>query len=115
MEILVIKVKKSKNSKNSKNSQKSQNSNKNKKKKKKNNEIIRVNIYNIDKKADKNELYNLIGQFNCIDIKTYETQNEIKGYIDFNKEENADNCIKNLNNTKLGKKSMILKKVSFDL
>ena len=109
------KSKKSKNSKNSKNSQNSQNSNKNKKKKKKNNEIIRVNIYNIDKKADKNELYNLIGQFNCIDIKTYETQNEIKGYIDFNKEENADNCIKNLNNTKLGKKSMILKKVSFDL
>ena len=70
---------------------------KNKKKKKKNsnmNKIIRVNITNIDKDVQEQNMNELFKSFNCKDFKLYQDQNGIRnGYINFDNDEDADNFI----------------------
>ena len=74
-----------------------------------------VNINNIDMTVDEQTLKDLFGSFNCTNMKFYKKQSEISGYLEFNKESDADNCIKTFNGATLGKKNVKLEKISFNI
>ena len=76
-----------------------------------NNKQFRIEISNIDKKVEEENLLSLIKGFNPIDINLFKNQNGIKnGYIDFENKEDADEFYSSCNNMAQGDKSITLKK-----
>ena len=88
---------------------------KNKKKKKKNpNRPIRVEISNIDKDIDEKVMLEIFQGFNYKGYKFLQTQDGIRnGYIDFDNEKDANECIKTCNGMTFNTKSISLKKEEF--
>ena len=85
-------------------------------KKNKNKGIYRVEISNIDKNVDENVLRELFNGFNCQNLNFYKHQNGMSnGYMDFLKEEDANNCIETCNNMPFGKRNIKLSKFSFSI
>jgi len=95
--------------------------NKKKKNKKKNikknkNNTFKVEVTNIDKNVDEKMLNELFKDFNCDNTNFYRQQNGMfNGYLDFQNEEDADNCIKTFNNVTLGERPIKLKRVTFNV
>ena len=92
------------------------NKKKKKNKKKHKNGIIRVDITNIDKNIDEKALKELFNDFNCENLKLFKNQNGFShGYMNFNNEEDANNCIQVCNKINLGNKQIHFEKWSFDI
>ena len=95
--------------------------NKKKKNKKKNikknkNNTFKVEVTNIDKNVDEKVLYELFKDFNCDNMNFYKLQNGMSnGYLDFQNEEDANNCVNTFNNVSLGQKPIKLKRINFDI
>ena len=95
--------------------------NKKKKNKKKNikknkNNTFKVEVTNIDKNIDEKVLYELFKDFNCDNMNFYKLQNGMSnGYLDFQNEEDANNCVNTFNNVSLGQKPIKLKRINFDI
>ena len=95
--------------------------NKKKKNKKKNikknkNNTFKVEVTNIDKNVDEKMLNELFKDFNCDNTNFYRQQNGMfNGYLDFQNEEDADNCIRTFNNVTLGERPIKLKRVTFNV
>ncbi len=95
--------------------------NKKKKNKKKNikknkNNTFKVEVTNIDKNVDEKVLYELFKDFNCDNMNFYKLQNGMSnGYLDFQNEEDANNCVNTFNNVSLGQKPIKLKRINFNI
>ena len=93
--------------------------NKKKKNKKKNikkykNNTLKVEVTNIYKNVDEKVLNELFKDFNCDNMNFYRLQNGMfNGYLDFQNEEDANNCINTFNNVSLGQKPIKLKRITF--
>ena len=89
--------------------------NKNKKNKKKGNnknKLTRVQIFNIDKDVNEQNMIELFKSFNAKEYKFYPDQNGTKnGYIDFDNEDDADNFVETFDGNTFGNKRLSLKKV----
>ena len=93
------------------------NKTKKKKKKKKNrNGIIRIEISNIDKAADLDVIKSLFEGCNYDNLKFFKQQNGLSsGYIDFLKEEDANNFLSTYEGIDFGGRRMKLNKLSFNI
>ena len=94
------------------------NKKKNKKKNRKNNKnkdgIYRIEITNIDKNVDENRLKEIFGEFNYDKSIFFKNQNGLSnGYMDFIKEEDADNFVKKCDKMSLCNRTIHLNKISF--
>lgn len=98
------------------NNKKNKNKNKKKNIKKNKNNTFKVEVTNIDKNVDEKMLNELFKDFNCDNTNFYRQQNGMfNGYLDFQNEEDAENCIKTFNNVTLGKRPIKLKRVTFNV